>query len=126
MRRLYVLVVMLLALTLSGCLGTQSKVLAKPMASAHPGAHAVTIDRAPWHGTSPDTIFVDYKQAATIYGGQSITLYLPEGPHVIGVRSLGQDPNKRTDQVRINVGEAGVTLHVRFFQGAAEISHSSD
>ncbi len=96
------------------------------MSSAHAEAHAVTIHRAQWYGFSPVTIYVDYKPAAKIYGGQSITLYLSGGTHVIGVRSLGQDPSKRTHRIRIDVSDAGTSLNVGFNLGAATISRGGD
>lgn len=76
-----------LAALLAGCASVSPKYLDSGVSSAALGSHAVSVERGKHFGIDsvPLIIFVDGEKAAHIGGGQTITLYIKDGRHIIGV-----------------------------------------
>ncbi len=95
----------LFALLLTGCASVSPKYLNPRFSSAAPGSHAVSVERGKHLGidSTPLIIFVDGEEVAHIGGGQTITLYIEDGRHIIGVASKATADNGPNSSIAVDV-----------------------
>lgn len=93
----------LAVLALTGCASFgPTRCLATIDCSAGPGKHDLSIERDTHFGYDrvPMRVYVDGQPTAEVLGGETITLYLRDGRHIVGIDS---GPNKRKPDMTLAV-----------------------
>lgn len=84
--------------------------LSKPSTGTHPVTVAISNVMLPDHDRP--RIFVDGKAAATLGGGQAITMYLPAGQHRIGIGPHAGGSDNASSDASIDIAVSKLSPHI--------------
>lgn len=101
-----IVLALVLAASLAGCASFgPTRCLTADACAAGSGKHLVSIERDTHFGYNsvPMRIYVDGKPTAEVLGGETISLYLKDGRHIVGIDS-GPSRDKPDMTLAVDVG----------------------